>query len=186
MQIQKGLVSALEPFDDESGTLNVIIETPKGSRNKYKYDEESGFFKLNKVLPVGAAFPFDFGFVPSTTGDDGDPLDVLVILEEPAFAGCLVEARLLGVLEASQSKKGKTVRNDRFVACANKLKRLCDVKSLRELDEDLLEQIQHFFISYNQSEGREFKPLRLSSAAVARKLIAKGNERFRKEESPGR
>jgi inorganic pyrophosphatase len=182
---KQGLLAAMQPFDRDDGALNVIIETPRGSRNKYKYDINSGLFKLNKVLPAGAVFPFDFGFVPSTAGDDGDPLDVLVILEEPAFAGCLVEARLLGVIEANQTKNGKTIRNDRFVACANKLKRLCDVKSLRELDTDLLDQIQHFFISYNQMEGREFKPLRLSSAAVAKKLIRAGCERFKKEESPG-
>ena len=82
------------------GELNVIIETPKGSRNKYNYDEGLRLFKLGGVLPSGAVFPFDFGFVPSTTGGDGDPLDVLVLMDEPAFPGRVVDVRLVGVIEA--------------------------------------------------------------------------------------
>jgi len=83
----------LPPFDDESGTLNAVVETIAGSRNKFAYDEKLGLFRLKGVLPAGASFPFDFGFVPSTKGEDGDPLDVLVLMDEPAFAGCLVPLR---------------------------------------------------------------------------------------------
>src|ERR687894_835887 len=93
------LLNRLPAFDPDSGTLNAVIETPKGHRNKYKFDEERGLFLLDGVLPAGAVFPFDFGFVPSTTGGDGDPLDVLVLMDEPAFTGCLVRVRLLGVIE---------------------------------------------------------------------------------------
>src|SRR3954464_7536915 len=92
------------PFDPETGDLNMIIDTPKGSRNKFKYDEAHGLFKLSGVLPAGASFPFDFGYVPSTRGEDGDPVDVLVLMDEPAFAGCLVPARLIGVIEAEQTE----------------------------------------------------------------------------------
>src|SRR5215210_3886384 len=97
--------SNLKPFTEESDDLNVIIETPKGSRNKFNYDEELGLFKLGGVLPAGAVFPFDFGFVPSTVGGDGDPLDVLVLMDEPAFAGCLVAVQLIGVIEAEQTER---------------------------------------------------------------------------------
>src|SRR5215212_9852523 len=109
-------VSGLQAFDPDSGDLNVIIETPKGQRNKFKYDEKSGLYKLGGVLPAGAVFPFDFGFAPSTLGGDGDPLDVLLLMDEPAFAGCLVPARLVGVIEAEQTEKGNTARNDRLIA----------------------------------------------------------------------
>jgi inorganic pyrophosphatase len=110
-------ISRLAPFAPDGGDLRVIIETPQGSRNKFDYDAELGLFKLGGVLPAGAVFPFDFGFVPSTTGGDGDPLDVLVLMDEAAFAGCLVEARLIGVIEAKQTERdGKTTRNDRLVA----------------------------------------------------------------------
>src|SRR5919202_2577365 len=113
-----GALAHLEPFDAASGEVNVIIETPKGSRNKFKYDEQRGLFKLSGVLPAGAVFPFDFGFVPSTRGEDGDPLDVLVLMDEPAFAGCLVPSRLIGVIEAEQTEEGTTERNDRLIAVA--------------------------------------------------------------------
>ena len=108
--------SKLDPFDCESGALHVVIDTPKGSRNKFAWDEELELFSLTGVLPAGAVFPYDFGFIPNTRGGDGDPLDVLVVMDEPAFVGCLVSCRLLGVIEAKQTEKGKTERNDRLIA----------------------------------------------------------------------
>src|SRR6202035_280241 len=95
-----------------------IIETPKGRRNKFDYDPHFGLFKLGGVLPEGLAFPFDFGFIPSTLGDDGDPLDVLVLMDEPAHVGCLLDVRIIGVIEAEQTKGGKTEVNDRLLAVA--------------------------------------------------------------------
>lgn len=88
------------PIDTENGTLNVVIETPRGHRNKYSFDHELGLFRLGGVLTAGAVFPFDFGFLPGTLAADGDPLDVLVLMDEPAFPGCLIPARLLGAIEA--------------------------------------------------------------------------------------
>jgi inorganic pyrophosphatase len=79
--------------------LQVIIETPKGSHNKYSFDEEQNIFVLRAALPSGMVFPYDFGFVPQTLADDGDPLDVLVLMDMPAFPGCAVVARLIGVIE---------------------------------------------------------------------------------------
>jgi inorganic pyrophosphatase len=110
------LLTQLPAWNPDSGLLNVVVDTPKGHRNKYKYDETQGLWRLSKVLPLGASFPFDFGFVPSTRGEDGDPVDVLVLLDEPSFPGCIVPARLIGILEAEQTQEGKTIRNDRLVA----------------------------------------------------------------------
>src|SRR4051794_20384193 len=95
-------VADLPAVDEESGELNAVIDTPKGSRNKYKLDEKLRRYRLSGVLPAGAVFPFDFGFVPSTRGGDGDPIDVLILMDEAAFTGCIVPARLIGVLEAEQ------------------------------------------------------------------------------------
>jgi inorganic pyrophosphatase len=90
----------LKPFDkQDSDLLVVVIETPKGSRNKYAYDPDEHIFELKRVLPAGMAFPYDFGFVPSTLGGDGDPLDVLVLMDEPAFPGCKLKCRVIGVIE---------------------------------------------------------------------------------------
>src|SRR5437762_12387773 len=96
----------------------VIIETPKGRRSKFSYDPKFNLFALGGLLPEGLAFPYDFGFIPSTLGDDGDPLDVLVLMDEPTHVGCLVEVRLIGVMEAVQAKNGKRTRNDRLIGIA--------------------------------------------------------------------
>lgn len=103
----------LETTDPETGQVNAIIESPKGSRNKFNYEPDRGLFRRGKVLPAGSVFPFDMGFLPSTRGEDGDPLDVLVLMDEPVFPICLVEARLIGVIEAEQTERdGQTMRNE--------------------------------------------------------------------------
>src|ERR1700690_2582890 len=104
----------LSPVDaDEKDTIQVIIETPKGSRNKYAFDHEQRVFQLKKVLPAGMAFPYDFGFIPSTLAEDGDPTDVLVLMDEPAFPGVLLKCRVVGIIEGEQGQKKKKERNDR-------------------------------------------------------------------------
>src|SRR5438045_736720 len=125
-------LTRLRARDPDSGLVHVIIDTPKGSRNKFKYDEQLGLFRLGKVLPLGTSFPYDFGFIPSTRAEDGDPLDVLVLMDEPAFSGCLLAVRLLGVIQAEQTEQGKTVRNDRLIGMAETPYNRPDVTSLDE------------------------------------------------------
>jgi inorganic pyrophosphatase len=155
----------------DSDLLNVVVETPKGCRNKYKYDEEHGLWRLSKVLPLGTAFPFDFGFIPSTRGEDGDPLDVLVLLDEPAFPGCVVPARLIGIVEAEQTQGGKTIRNDRLVAVIETPYNPPAFHTLLELSPQWLAELEHFFISYNQMEGRQFKPLSHQGPEKAQQVL---------------
>ncbi len=170
----------LDAFGGED-ELNVIIETPKGSRNKYNYDEKLRLFKLGGVLPSGASFPFDFGFVPSTLGGDGDPLDVLVLMDEPAFTGCLVRTRLVGVVEAEQTERdGETTRNDRLVGVAADSRLLARVRTLESLGPDLLEEIEHFFVSYNDIKGKVFRPLGRFGPERALALVEEGMKRFRR------
>jgi len=165
----------LEAFDPESGDLNMIIDTPKGSRNKFKYDEAHGIFKLSGVLPAGASFPFDFGYVPSTRGEDGDPVDVLVLMDEPAFAGCLVPARLIGVIEAEQTEQdGQTERNDRLIAVAADSRQHQNIKSLDQISDTLVEEIEHFFVSYNAIKGKKFVPRGRFGPQRAKKLVDEG------------
>lgn len=166
------------PAYSPNGILNIIIETPKGSRNKFNFDTRLDLFKLKKILPAGAVFPFDFGFVPETLGDDGDPLDVLLLIEEPVFSGCLVPARLVGVIEAMQIKDRRKERNDRLIAIANKSEVFGNVASLADLNPKFLEQIEHFFISYNQIEGKQFKPLKRSGPKSAARLIKQGQQAY--------
>ncbi|MFN8470923.1 MAG: inorganic diphosphatase [Anaerolineae bacterium] len=147
-------------FDPDSGNLTVIIETPKGSRNKYKYDEKKRLFTLSKVLPAGASFPFGFGFVPSTRGQDGDPLDVLVLMDSPAFAGCLLECRLIGVIEAEQSEDGKKERNDRLIAVAAQSREHKDIEShlqrLRRAVELVLHRERNTALTRSGSRSRYY------------------------------
>ena len=167
-------VNELPTVDPDSGRLNVVVDTPKGSRNKYKFDEKHNQWRLSKVLPQGLSFPYDFGFLPSTQGEDGDPLDVLLLMDEPAFPGCVVPARLIGVLEAEQTEGGKTVRNDRLVAVVETPYNPAEFHSLEEVGRQRLDEIEHFFVSYNQMEGRQFKPLARHGADRARELLEQG------------
>jgi inorganic pyrophosphatase len=163
---------SLNAFNHENETINVIIDTPKNSRNKFKFDEKTNFFKLGGVLPVGAFFPFDFGYIPSTLGGDGDPLDVLVLMDEPAFVGCLVEARLIGVIEADQTERdGKVEKNDRLIAVAEVSANHKNVQKLNDLNENLIHEIEHFFVSYNTAKGKKFEPTNRADAERAKQIV---------------
>lgn len=159
----------LDPFDGDE--LNVIIETSKGSQNKYAYEPRFGTFVLDGVLPAGAVFPFDFGFVPSTIGEDGDPLDVLVLMDAAAFTGCIVASRLIGVIEAEQTENSKTFRNDRLIAVAVKSITHRSLRDISDVSGDLVGQIEHFFISYNMAKGKEFEPKGRSGQERALTLV---------------
>jgi inorganic pyrophosphatase len=163
-----------------AAAIEVVIDTPKGSRNKYKLDEARGVFLLHKLLPLGDAFPFDFGYVPDTRGDDGDALDVLVLGEEPTFTGCHVTVRLLGVIEAEQREKGRpALRNDRLIAVPETDKIRPVERSLGDLRPRVLDQIEHFFAAYNRAEGREFVVLERGGPCVATRLVEEGRQRHR-------
>ena len=165
-------ITSLPPFDEEAGDLNVIIETPKGSRNKYAWNEKLGLFELKGVLTIGHSFPYDFGFIPNTKGGDGDPLDVLVLMDEPAFVGCYLTARLIGVIEAEQTERdGKVERNDRLIAVASESKNHSHIRSLDDLNDKFVTEIEHFFVSYNEVKGKEFKPIGRGDAEKACELV---------------
>jgi inorganic pyrophosphatase len=166
--------------------LEVVIETPGGCRNKFTYDEHVGVFRLHKILPVGFKFPFDFGFVPGTLAADGDPLDVLIVGDEPTFTGCVMSVRLLGVLVAEQTEGHKTIRNDRLIATPESAKIPATARTLDDLPPRMLEQIQHFFIAYNRYENREFKIVKRQGAAAAVKLVAEGRRKHRQSKNTQR
>jgi inorganic pyrophosphatase len=171
----------LKPFDRDSDNLNVVIETPKGCRNKYAFDFDLRNYRLKSVLPKGAVFPFDFGSIPGTTGDDGDPLDVLLLMDEPAFTGCVVEARVIGVIEAEQTENGKTERNDRLIAVAAESHTHASLETLLKLEPKLIEEIEHFFVSYNKARGKEFRPIARKGPITARRLVEKSRKKRKKK-----
>jgi inorganic pyrophosphatase len=161
----------LKPVDKKDGILQVIVETPKGSRNKYAFDPDQGIFALKKVLPAGMTFPYDFGFLPQTLADDGDPIDVLLLMDEPAFAGCAVRALLVGVIEGEQLVGKKKVRNDRIVAVAEANHMYAHIRRMKDLPKQFLKELQEFFVNYHNLEGKKYRLLGCKEATAAMTLI---------------
>ena len=154
--------------------LQVIIETPKGCRNKYSFDASQEIFILKAALPSGMVFPYDFGFVPRTLGGDGDPLDVLVLMDQPAFPGCALLTRLIGVIEGEQITKDQTTRNDRLVAVADAAHEYANLRKMKDVPKRMLREIEEFFVNYHRLEGKRFKLLGRKGAKAANTLIEKG------------
>lgn len=165
----------LPSFDDDDLVV-VIIETPKGSRNKYAFDPEERVFELTKVLPAGMDFPYDFGFVPSTVGGDGDPLDVLVLMDEPAFPGCKLTCRVIGVIQGEQGEKKDFERNDRVVAVENGNHSYAHVKHIDELGKHFERELEAFFVNYHRLSGKEYRILGLKGPGAARRCIAQARK----------
>ena len=164
-------IDAIDPKDGRQNLVTAVIETPAGSRNKFVYDEDLGFFRLHKILPMGSAFPFDFGFIPGTLAEDGDPLDLLVLGEEATFTGCAVTVRLLGVIQALQTEGRKTIRNDRLIGTPEGEKIKPAARSIDDVPGRVLDQIEHFFIAYNRYEGRGFKIVKRRGPGTALMLL---------------
>src|ERR1700691_5701604 len=143
--------------EDHDGIVQVVIETPKGSRNKYAFDHKQRVFELKKVLPAGMTFPYDFGFIPRTLAEDGDPVDVLVLMDEPAFPGCLLKCRLIGIIEGEQSNKKLKERNDRVVAIEKEDHSFADIKRLADLGSTFLEELEEFFVNYHELSGEQYR-----------------------------
>jgi len=170
----------LPPFDSDDADLAVvIIETPKGSRNKYAYDPKERIFALKKVLPAGMAFPYDFGFVPSTLGGDGDPLDVLVLMDEPAFPGCKLTCRIVGVIEGEQGDKKDKERNDRVVAVEAGNHSYAHVKRIDDLGKRFEKELEEFFVNYHRLSGEAYRILALKGPGAARRCVEQARKRAR-------
>jgi len=164
--------SRLKPFaEDDKKMLRVVIETPKGSRNKFAFNPEERVFELKKVLPSGMGFPYDFGFVPSTKADDGDPVDVLVLMDEPAFPGCVLMCRPIGVIQGEQVDDQGKQRNDRIIAIEQEAHSWTNVKDVDDLGKKFQEELEEFFVNYHRLSGTQYRVLGMKGAAHARKLV---------------
>jgi inorganic pyrophosphatase len=153
-------------------TITVMVESPKGYNQKFDYEPGTQRFKLNKILPAGLVFPFDFGMIPGTKGEDGDPLDIIVISESGTFPGCLVDCRIIGALQAEQTERdGKTMRNDRFVGIPEVSQLFSEVTTLDELPDAILNQLEAFFKNYNEQAGKQFKVTARLTASQAGQLL---------------
>src|ERR1700746_2054914 len=176
MAKNKGLAdpSCLDPLvPQDKQLLRVVIETPKGSRNKFAFNSDDHTFELKKVLPAGMAFPFYLWFVPCTKADDGDPIDVLVLMDEPAFPGCILKCRPIGVIEGEQVAKGNKKdkeRNDRIIAVEQDAHSWADIKTVGDLGEEFCRELEEFFVNYHKLSREEYKALALKGPDGPRKL----------------
>lgn len=174
----------LPALDPETGLVRAVIDTPRGSRNKYKFDPELGVLKLSRILPAGMSFPHDFGSIPSTCAEDGDALDVMVLTEAPLALGCLVHVHLIGVIRAKQKEQRRMIRNDRLLATIETPVNEPAIRRIEQVPEQELRDIEHFFRSYNQAQGREFKITGRGGARQAQKMFRDAARQF--EKSKGR
>lgn len=162
---------AYDPKDKK--LVHVIIETPRDTRNKFAYDPKLGIMRLKKVLPAGMEFPYDFGFIPSTKADDGDPLDVLLLMDESAHPGTLMRCRLIGIIEGEQKEDGKKMRNDRVLAVSEFSMQYAHLKDVTDIDKKILKSLQDFFVNYHELEKADFKVLAVKGARDAYKAVEK-------------
>ncbi|MCL5774172.1 MAG: inorganic diphosphatase [Firmicutes bacterium] len=160
-------------MNEKEKTIRVIVEIPKGSRNKYEYDKETGFFKFDRMLFSSVHYPSDYGFIADTLSEDGDPLDALVLVSEPTFPGCLIESRPLGLFKMVDEKG-----TDEKILCVpiqdpqwNWLHKLSDVPA------HLLVEINHFFQIYKELEGKKTKTEGWEDVDAAWKVIEKSLKR---------
>ena len=161
-------------FDLKTFTCSAIIETPRGCRNKFDYDPDSNLFKLGGLLPEGMMFPFDFGFIPSTLGDDGDPLDIMVLMDAPAHVGCLIDVRIIGIIEAKQTQDGETESNNRLLGVAIHSYDHQDLTVIDDVSKTLLSQVEEFFVSYNKQRGKKFSVTGTGGPKKAAKFLKSG------------
>jgi inorganic pyrophosphatase len=168
-----------EETDPEKDFLvNMVVETPAGIRHKYAFDPQSGMFQLRTTIPEGLTWPYDYGFVPRTLGDDGDPLDILFLDDEPTFVGCLVQARLLGIVRLT--KNGK--ENDRLVACAKRLHGVAQntdpFEKIDDLPKPRIDSLCRFLVNYSEEQGNEIEFKGVDGRKKALQAVRDGIEKF--------
>ncbi len=168
------LASLPHLLDKKTCHCRAVVETPKRRRNKFDYDPEIQSFTLGGLLAEGLSFPYDFGFVPSTVADDGDPVDVMILMDEPAHVGCVLDIRIIGVIEAEQTEDGKTIPNHRLVGVAVHSYNHEHIHSISEVNKSIVDQVEEFFVTYNKSRGKKFKVLGLKGPKRAIKLLEEG------------
>jgi inorganic pyrophosphatase len=174
-------LTALPHGLNDAGACVAIIETPKGRRGKYDYDPKTGLFRLAKLLPEGMSFPLDFGFIPSTLAEDGDPVDVMVLSDEPSPVAALLEVRLIGVLEAEQQEDGKTERNDRLLAVPVVSHLYAGIGEASELDPTFVRHLSEFWTNKARLEGKAFRILGVRGRAEAITLVRETAKAAKKE-----
>ena len=155
--------------------VNAVIEIPKDSVNKYEYDKQLHVFRLDRTLFSPVHYPGDYGFIPCTLGLDGDPLDVLVLVEAASFPGCFIEVRPIGVLRMVDQGKG----DEKILAVAETDPLYREVRDCSQVFDHTLREIEHFFSIYKNLEGKKTEIVGWDGVDAARKIIADGMARVK-------
>lgn len=156
--------------------INVIVEIPKGSQNKYEYDKKHGIIKLDRVLFSPFFYPGEYGIIPQTFAEDGDPMDAIVLVTNPTYPGVLIESRPIGML---QMKDGGEM-DDKILCVAKDDVRYEDIDDISDLEKHIPKEIAHFFATYKQLEGKKVEVLGWKNAASAKKAISAGIKLYQK------
>ena len=154
--------------------VNAFVEIPRGSRNKYEVDKKTGFIRLDRHLYSSSVYPGDYGFIPQTLAEDGDPLDILVMVNEATFSGCLIEARVIGLFRMKD--RGK---NDyKVLGVPNRDPLFEEYRNLRDIPSHFLREVDHFFATYKQLEGVSIETMGWAPAADATAEVKASVERY--------
>lgn len=178
-------LDALPAFAGEEGLVHVVVESPRGAAVKLKYEPGLGAFTLVRTLVTGTTFPHDFGFVPSTLAEDGDPLDAIVLLDAPTYPGTVLRCRPIAVVRASQRGESSRVRNDRIVVVAREDRRSAHVHDLRDVPERVRAELDAFFRAAVTYEDKDLELHGWGDAAEARRVVAAAAARGRAGAIPG-
>jgi inorganic pyrophosphatase len=168
------------PTFSDNGDVRVVIETPRGSRAKFNYDPELQTFTLSKSLMVGLTYPHDWGFVPSTRAEDGDPLDIMVIHDAATVPGLVLTCRIIGILQIEQKSKNKSERNDRLFAVPRRSHSERGLRDVSDLSKPVQEELEKFFIATDELEDKELEIIGWKSPKVALKAIKNAAKSFAK------
>src|ERR1700744_6631692 len=171
----------LPPFTKD-GDVYVVVETPRGSRAKFDYDPKLKSFTLSKSLMTGLSYPHDWGFVPSTKADDGDPLDIMVIHDAATFPGLVVACRIIGILQIEQKSKKKSERNDRLFAVPRRSHSERALKDVAELSKPIREELEKFFIATDELEDKKLNVLGWKGPKAALDAIKDSGKAFAEED----
>ena len=170
----------LPPFTKD-GDVHVVVETPRGSRAKFAYDPKLKAFTLRKSLLTGLTYPHDWGFVPSTKADDGDPIDIMIIHDAATFPGLVIACRVIGILRIEQKADGKSERNDRLFAVPLRSHSEKDLRDVRELSKPVQEELEKFFIATDELESKELEILGWKGPKAGLQAIKDAQQAFAKD-----
>jgi inorganic pyrophosphatase len=169
------------PTFAEDGDVHVVVETPRGSRAKFAYDPKLETFTLTKSLLVGLTYPYDWGFVPSTKADDGDPIDIMVIHDATTFPGLVLTCRVIGILQIKQKTKGKVERNDRLFAVPRQSHAEQALRDVRDLSKPIQDELEKFFAATDELEDKKLQVVGWKGPKIAQSAIKDAAKSFAKD-----